>query len=153
MYDHYLLLFCNEIWEGVPSAYHKRINNIETIYNPNFSKGLSSSIVAGIDHLKAENFDSVLIMLVDQPNVDSTYLNELIKASEENPSKVIASNYKVKLGVPAIFPKIHFTQLLNLKGDKGAKALLNKEAFQVIKMKPFNLIDIDTNEDYQNLIN
>ena len=127
-------------------------SNSNIIYNPNFKDGLSSSIVAGIHHLKIKNFDLVLIMLADQPNVNSSYLNELIKASEENPLKIIASNYGKKVGVPAIFPKNYFQQLLKLKGDKGAGEFLTQHNSEIIKMKPFNLIDIDTPKEYQNLI-
>ena len=131
----------------------KSIENyqIETIYNPNFKNGLSSSIFVGVKKLQ-HNFDTILIMLADQPNVDFNYLNKLIKTSEENPSKIIASNYQNKIGVPAIFPKKYFNQLLELKGDKGARNILNNNKSDIIKMPPFNLTDIDTKEDYQNLI-
>lgn len=127
-------------------------HQIETIYNPNYKDGLSSSIVTGIDYLSTKNFDAVLIMLADQPNVDSKYLNELIKTFEENLSKIISSSYNENLGVPAIFPKKYFVELLKLKGDKGAKDLLKKYQTEIITMKPFDLIDIDTKKDYQNLI-
>ena len=126
--------------------------NINVIFNPNYENGLSSSIVSGINYLVSKDFNSVLIMLADQPNIDSIYLNELIKTSEENHSKIIASNYLGKIGVPSIFPRSYFPQLLSLKGDKGAKEFLNEKASEIIKMAPFNLIDIDTKEDYQNLI-
>lgn len=126
--------------------------NIETIFNANFKDGLSSSIVAGTDYLATKNYDSVLIMLADQPNVGSDYLNKLIKTSEENASKIIASNYIDKTGVPAIFTKEYFPDLLNLKGDKGAKDFLNNHQSKIIKLKPFNLVDIDTIEDYKKLM-
>lgn len=127
-------------------------HKIECILNPNFKDGLSSSIVAGIDYLKSTDFDAILIMLADQPNINSDYLNKLIKTSEENPSKIIASNYIDKIGVPAIFTKEYFPDLLNLKGDKGAKDFLNNHQSKIIKLKPFNLIDMDTKEDYKKLM-
>ncbi len=132
----------------------KSIENyqIETIYNSDFKNGLSSSIVVGVKKLQ-HDFDTILIMLGDQPNVNSNYLNKLIKTSVENPSRIIASNYQNKIGVPAIFPKKYFNQLLELKGDKGARNILNNNKSDIIKMPPFNLTDIDTREDYQNLIN
>lgn len=127
-------------------------HKIECILNTNFKDGLSSSIVAGIDYLKSTDFDAILIMLADQPNINSDYLNKLIKTSEENPSKIIASNYIDKIGVPAIFTKKYFPHLLNLKGDKGAKDFLNNHQSKIIKLKPFNLVDIDTKEDYKKLM-
>ena len=126
---------------------------IETIFNADFKNGLSTSILVGVNHIIAKNFDSVLITLADQPNINPKYLDELIITSEENPKKIIASNYETKIGVPAIFPKNYFNQLLNLKGDKGASLFLNNHVSETIKMPLFNLIDIDTKEDYQKLIN
>lgn len=128
-------------------------NAIETIYNPNYKDGLSTSIVKGIEFLLNYNFDSVLIMLADQPHVTSEYLNSLIEASKNNPSKLIASNYQGSVGVPAIFPKNYFNDLLDLKGDKGAKNFLLQQNNNVIKVNSTqNLLDIDTSEDYQHLL-
>ncbi len=133
----------------------KEINQyqIETILNTNYKEGLSSSITAGVNHIKDKHFDALLIMLADQPNVNTSYLNNLISKYQESSLKIIVSNYKEKVGVPAIFPKNYFNQLLSLEGDKGAKHLLQKQLLELVKLKPYNLIDIDTKEDYQNLIN
>lgn len=132
----------------------KSIENylVETIYNVDYNNGLSTSIIAGINHLKDKNFDSVLIMLADQPNVTTDYLNQLIITSEENNSKIVVSNYGNKMGVPALFPKQYFNKLINLKGDNGAKDFLKMHLSEIIKMSTFNLIDIDTREDYKNLV-
>lgn len=127
-------------------------SNIKVIINPNYNDGLSASIVSGLKHLMGKKVDSLLIMLADQPNVDSSYLDEIFIASEKNIEKIIASVYKDNIGVPAIFPKKYFNQLLKLKGDKGAKEFLNKHKQETIKISSDNLIDIDTKEDYQNFI-
>ncbi|OCK43971.1 hypothetical protein BA195_04555 [Tenacibaculum soleae] len=132
----------------------KSIENylVETIYNVDYNNGLSTSIIAGINHLKDKNFDSVLIMLADQPNVTTDYLNQLIITSEENNSKIVVSNYGNKMGVPVLFPRQYFNKLINLKGDNGAKDFLKMHLSEIIKMSTFNLIDIDTREDYKNLV-
>ena len=137
-------------------AIKKSIKNyqIKTIFNPNFKDGLSSSIVAGIQYLSETETERVLVLLADQPNITSDYLNELIKTSKENPSKIIASNYGKHIGVPAVFPKYYSSELLKLKGDKGAKVFLNKNVSNILVLKKMiNLVDIDTKEDYQKLIN
>lgn len=128
-------------------------NTIKIIYNPNYESGLSTSIVTGIDFLQKHNFDNALIMLADQPHVTSEYLNSLIEASKKNPSKIIASNYQGSVGVPAMFPKKYFNDLLNLEGDKGAKNFLLQHNSNVLKINSHqNLLDIDTPEDYQHLL-
>ncbi|MDJ0645110.1 MAG: nucleotidyltransferase family protein [Flavobacteriaceae bacterium] len=122
---------------------------VKTIYNRNHKKGLSSSIISGVKELVDR--DALLIMLADQPLVTSYYLNSLIYQYFEHPKNIISSTYGASLGVPAIFPQQYFDQLLDLKGDKGAKSLLNECASDVIKVSGINLIDVDLPEDYNKL--
>lgn len=126
--------------------------NIEIIINSNYKEGLSSSIVEGMHHIEDKNFDTILMMLGDQPKVDSNYINALILSSEKNPTQIIASKYEDTVGVPAIFPKRCFKQLQQLKGDKGAKDFLNANKPQVIAIESDKLIDIDTQKDYLNFL-
>ncbi|MFT7899386.1 nucleotidyltransferase family protein [Tenacibaculum ascidiaceicola] len=126
---------------------------IEVIYNPNYKDGLSTSIVEGINLLQKHCFDNTLIMLADQPHVTSEYLNSIIETSKNNPSNIIASSYQGSVGVPALFPKKYFNDLLNLKGAKGAKNFLLQHNNNVIKVNSSqNLLDIDTPEDYEHLL-
>lgn len=125
-------------------------NGVHFITNTNYKNGLSSSIIAGILHIE-KKYDSALIILADQPNITSSYLNELINVSQENPEKIIASNYNEKAGVPVIFPKKYFNDLKMLEGDNGAKIFLQKNTSKIIKMPSTNLIDIDTIKDYKKL--
>ena len=130
--------------------------DVQFIYNKNFETGLSSSIVAGIHHFKKEklNFNGLLILLVDQPEIDDDYLNLLITTFQSNSDKIIASNYNEKAGVPAIFPKKYFEKLVLLKGDKGAKKFLQNYTSEVIKInREQSFKDIDTPEDYQSYLN
>lgn len=125
---------------------------IQIIHNTNYQKGLSSSIISGIEHIKTLAYDATLIMLCDQPNVNSKYINTLLSEFKSKPNYIIASLYKNVKGVPAIFPKEQFPKLLNLKDDKGAKLLLNASNNSVIAIEtPIDLFDIDTPEDYRNL--
>lgn len=139
----------------VLGANYEKINqainayDIKVIKNPNYKKGLSTSIIKGIEHIQSYKFDAVLITLADQPKVDSNYLNTLIGTWAKHPEKIIASSYNTAYGVPAIFPKETFKSLLNLKGDKGAKQLLNSELHKVIGIESKHLFDIDTLEDYK----
>ena len=122
---------------------------LKIIYNPNYKKGLSSSIVKGISEL--QNKDALLIMLADQPNVTTDYLNKLLENHVRYPLKIIASTYGDSIGVPALFPEKYYPELLKFKGDKGAKKFLKKHSSEVVKIAAVNLADIDTPIDYQKL--
>lgn len=131
--------------------------DVSVIKNSNWEKGLSSSIVSAINYIEnsEEHPDAVLIMLADQPKVDSNYIDKLISLYQKQQQAIIASAYGEVNGVPALFPKKYFGILSNLKGDKGAKKLLNESLIEVLSYTPKSaeiLIDIDSPEDYQDLI-
>lgn len=124
--------------------------NVNFIDNKNFENGLSSSIISGINYFKNEKllFDGILILLADQPAIDPNYLKSIILLFKEKKQNIIASNYGNKKGVPAIFPQKYFSDLLLIKGDKGAKQFLKTHQKNVITPKvKTNLVDIDTKED------
>ena len=127
--------------------------SVSIIENENWKAGLSSSIKAGVQTVKAKDFDAVLLTLGDQPHVDTLFLNELINLHLQHPQEIIASGYAKRIGVPAIFPARYFDELLQLEGDRGAQALLNAKntKVQVLRAK-HKLIDIDTPEDYKRLL-
>lgn len=127
--------------------------NIEFVFNKNYQEGLSSSIVTAIKYLEktANNFDGVLILLADQPAIDLVYLKNMIHLFQANTHQIIASKYERKVGVPAIFSKDFFNELKLLKGDQGAKNVINTHKKTIIfSTITSNFIDIDTKEDYIN---
>lgn len=131
----------------------KTINtkNIEFIYNKNYLEGLSTSIVSGIKYLEktSNHFDGIMILLADQPAIDSVYLKNLLHLFQTNKNSLIASKYQDKVGVPAIFPKEYFNELKLLKGDEGAKKIIIKNKKDTIYSSlTSNFTDIDTKKDY-----
>lgn len=129
-----------------------KTRNIQFIENTNFENGLSSSIVSGMKYFKNKkyHFDGVFILLADQPAIKISYLEDMLHLFEQKKDIIIASNYGQTLGVPAIFPKKYFADLLLIKGDKGAKEFINKKKNEVLfSTIPTDFLDIDTKEDLQ----
>ena len=114
--------------------------------NSKWQDGLGSSIACGMNQI-AGNFDGVLIMLCDQWRVEHQDLNDLVEAWNENPSVPTVATWKESFGSPAIIPKIMFEDLMQLKGERGAKCLL--EAASPIRQVdlPNAGFDLDTIED------
>ncbi|GAB2979995.1 NTP transferase domain-containing protein [Mucilaginibacter puniceus] len=126
---------------------------IQIIHNLNWEEGISSSISCGLAALLKTNpqMQSVILILCDQPFADSSIINQLIQASV-NKKHLVASSYNGTIGVPALFDKTHFDELLALKGNEGAKKLLLKYANEVHTVPfPLGMIDIDTIGDYERL--
>lgn len=125
------------------------------INNPGWLEGMASSIRAGLAEItrRHPNADGVIIMVCDQPGLDTTTLSRLIELQRSSGKPVAAAAYAGRLGTPVIFHRSVFTELLQLEGDKGARQLLMTMAGQVAVL-PFEAgaLDIDTEEDYQRFI-
>ncbi|WP_422103954.1 nucleotidyltransferase family protein [Winogradskyella sp.] len=128
-------------------------HQIEVIVNPNYQNGLSSSIKCGIERINREHIDAILITLGDQPLIPPAYFNELIATYKAQQRKIVATDYIGNFGVPIVIPKRYFSDLTELKGDQGAKEFLNSQGDNIIGLKTETLFDVDTQEDYKELIN
>ncbi len=127
---------------------------VQIVENPYWKTGMSSSIRAGIAAIKESksNLDAIIIALADQPLIDAEVFNQLIQSYQQTGNIIIASAYDDIVGVPALFSNIIFSELINLEGDKGAKALMRKYRDEVLTIEiPEAAIDIDTRDDYDKL--
>ncbi|MGI9204772.1 MAG: nucleotidyltransferase family protein [Woeseiaceae bacterium] len=120
-------------------------------YNPRYSEGIASSIRSGVRCL-ANQSDGILLLLADQPLVDRTHLESLEEAWRSAPERICASAYANTLGPPAIFPRKYFAALTSLRGDRGAKSLLeiNRDRLKIIVHEPGG-VDIDVPADLEQL--
>lgn len=121
------------------------------IYNPNFADGIAGSIRSGIRCL-ANQADGILLLLADQPLIDRDHLESLESAWRSAPESIIASAYADTLGPPAIFPGKYFASLAALRGDRGAKSLLeaNRDHLKTIAFEKGS-VDVDVPADLERL--
>ena len=125
---------------------------IEILENKNWQEGMTSSIRYALQNITIAGFqpESIIFMVCDQPYVTSSLLMSLVEKSVETGLPIIASGYDDKAGTPAMFHKSMFPQLMDLKGDKGARALLAAQPEKVaIVPFPKGVTDIDTVADYE----
>lgn len=127
---------------------------VEILFNSNWKKGMASSIKVGLQQLLAENIpDQIIITVCDQPYVDSKLINDLISQQQKTKKTIIASSYQHTLGVPALFDRSLFPELMGLTGPSGAKKIINQYPREVTPVSfPLGHIDIDTVEDYRELL-
>ncbi len=117
---------------------------IKIIENPHWQTGISSSIRAGIKKLP-DSTDAALILLCDQPKVNTSLLNTIIDTYISTKKQIIACKYGDTIGVPALFDKSLFPELLKLEGDYGAKKVIaNHESDRMIIDFPEGIYDIDS---------
>lgn len=124
---------------------------IRIVENPHWHEGLSSSIRAGISALP-DTFSAAVLMLCDQPKVTTKLLNTIIMSYQLTGKLIVACEYEEILGVPALFDRSLFPELLKLKGDQGAKGIITRYADAAVQISfPEGAIDIDTPFDYEAL--
>jgi len=120
-----------------------------------WSVGLGSSIGVGVQHVidSAAELDAAILLACDQPFVSAATLRQLIQLRLTSSKPIVASAYAATLGIPALFDRSCFPDLLQLKGDSGAKGIILSRQHDVA---PFNFpaaaIDIDTPADYQRFL-
>jgi len=117
------------------------------LINREWHEGIGSSIRRGVAALPS-TCTAVMMVLADQAAVTSQDLQRLVSAWKRQPEYVAAALYSGSTGVPAIFPRSCFGDLSQLRGDRGARRLLQRNPDRVVRV-PMNsaALDIDTPED------
>ena len=136
----------------------KEIDNtkIYTIENTGWEEGMASSVRLGLDTLLNSKpyIDAVIFMVCDQPHISSWVLNALISTQQKTTKQIVTCNYGESIGPPALFHKKYFRHLMELKGDVGARNIIQQNMSDVgTILFPEGKIDIDTKEDYEALKN
>ncbi len=121
--------------------------SVRVIPNLEAVEGMASSIRAGVKALPPDS-EGVLILTVDQPSVDADLLQRLLALAAEDPIRPAACAYGGSRGIPAILPRRLFPDLLALRGDRGAKAILLREHAAALPF-PGGAADLDTPEDLE----
>jgi molybdenum cofactor cytidylyltransferase len=148
----------NEVSAGpvlvVLGASHEKIraavslDGVKLVINENWEQGIASSIHAGVNALNGieSTVSGALILSCDQPRLTAAHLRTLTESfTAQTKPCIVASAYAGVHGIPAIFPRSAFPDLLALSGDKGARALLVKPPRPLIVV-PFEGGEVDIDE-------
>jgi molybdenum cofactor cytidylyltransferase len=119
--------------------------------NPAWIEGMASSLRTGISTLRqfSRSLDAAVVALCDQPKFTSEVIHRLVQTQHATQRSVVASRYNGRNGAPALFLREHFSKLINLTGEEGARALLNSSGDHVATIDlPELAADLDTPADY-----
>ena len=134
----------NEIMAGI------RKRGISIVVNPDYERGMFSSIQAGIKHLSSEG-QAFFILPVDIPLVRPATIRSLIQAGDQNPEKIIYPSFGGQRGHPPLIPTKFSPAILEWHKEGGLKAFLESQeklAEDIPVADSHILFDIDTPEDY-----
>jgi molybdenum cofactor cytidylyltransferase len=123
--------------------------------NPDWEAGLGTSIRAGLNAaLEIEpELRALFLLLCDQYAVNKDHLRALIKTRMDIACAIVASEYSGTIGVPAVFDRSCFAELLALPDDSGAKSVILKDRARVGAVSfPEGTADVDSPEDVDGLL-
>ena len=126
----------------------------DVVYNDQWEQGMASSVVTGLHHLLAKGIPlrAVLIVLSDQPMLGRVHFNTLKRIHANSVKGIVASSYAGVAGVPVLFDRRFFDELLQLTGEQGARALLLSNPNEVDTVDAGEKgIDLDTREKYEDI--
>lgn len=125
--------------------------NCREIYNPDYRRGIGSSISAAAKYGDA-NCTGLFILLADQALIQSKHLQALACTWRGGDAQIIATEFGETTGPPVLFGRSYFEELRTLDDDHGARRVIrdNYDSLTAIRFEDAS-IDIDTVEDFAKL--
>lgn len=127
---------------------------VRTVYNEAYDKGMFSSIQKGLQAID-ETMSAFYMQPVDIPLIKLQSLERLYEAYEREGKGVIYPTFLGHKGHPPLIDMKYKAQILASDGEGGLKKVLeafNNDALHVNVTEQSVLMDMDTQEDYINLI-
>jgi len=128
--------------------------NAIAVINDNWQEGMASSICCGLKKLldKYPSIEGAIITVCDQPYISAAVLNDMITTQQKTGKRIVACSYGEIIGPPALFHKAFFPEVMKLRGDAGARKIIQQNMDEVATVLfPQGRIDIDTEADYDAL--
>ena len=118
------------------------LSDVHVVVNDEWAQGMGTSIRAGARVLGSD-IEGCLILTCDMPAVSAEHLQKLMHVGD-----LAASAYAGRRGVPAYFPSATVGELLKLRGDEGARELL--ERARPVELA-YGELDVDTTADLERM--
>ena len=119
--------------------------DVRVVVNLARDEGMASSIRAGVDAVP-DDVDAIVIALGDQPTVDSRVVMEVIGRWRAGGVDAVVPLYRDGRGHPVLFGRSCFDALRTLRGDVGARAVLEGlgDGVALVDVQTPMPIDVDT---------
>ena len=121
------------------------------VVNPRFAEGMGTSLARAIASLPP-TVAGTLTLLGDQPFMPTLAIEAVLAAARAQPERIVVGAYGQRQGHPVYLPRRVFDELLALRDDAGARAIIAREAGAVTRIPlayEHAVFDVDTLADYQ----
>ncbi|MFE9168774.1 NTP transferase domain-containing protein [Streptomyces kebangsaanensis] len=131
-----------------------RLEGCVLVDNPEWERGMGSSLRAGLDSLAGTGAPAALVLLVDQPGV-GVEAAARVRAAYRDETSLVSAAYEGTRGHPVLLGAAHWAGITaSATGDRGARAYLraHEESVTLVECgdvaRPY---DIDTEADLGHL--
>jgi molybdenum cofactor cytidylyltransferase len=126
--------------------------DVTFVHNSSYAAGMSTSLKAGLAAVGPD--DGALICLGDMPRVRSEHLDAIIAAFAPDDTPIVVPTCARKRGNPVLWGRALFAEIAALRGDIGARALIDRHV-ESVRFLPLEddaiLVDVDTPESLASL--
>jgi molybdenum cofactor cytidylyltransferase len=128
-------------------------DDVEIVSNDSFALGQGTSVHAGTRWAKEKDLSGVVFLVCDQPYLTSVDLQKIANVALEEKAPIVASGYEDDVGVPAFFASEFFGDLLKIRNDQGAKAVIRGASgkTKIVELS-HALQDLDTLAEYEHAL-
>src|SRR5258708_26347681 len=100
--------------------------SVNITVNQHWKSGMGGSIKAGLTYLlrHAPKTEAVIVSVCDQPLLKAEHLKKMGENFGKSKKRIVASRYSDTTGVPALFHKALFSEIMDLPDDQGAKKII-----------------------------
>lgn len=124
-----------------------RPSSASIVLNREWAEGIASSVRTAV-RTAPTRCEALLLLLADQVAVTADDLRRLFVVWRRHPVLIGAALYGGAPGLPAIFPRWAFGDLLDLRGDRDPGPVLRRNVDRVVRVPMSNAgIALDTPED------
>ena len=119
--------------------------DLRAVHNPDYEQGQSGSVRAGLAAV-SDRAEGAMFLPADQPGLDAAVIDRLLGAFR-GPASIVAPAFRGRRGAPVTFGRRWFGEIERLRGDRGARPLLDRLDGQVDEIEldsALPLRDIDT---------
>lgn len=124
---------------------------ITPIWNPEPEKGISHSLILGLEKAEAvcPDLRGVMFSVCDQPGLDPSTMQRMFNTASLHPDSIVCAGNGTRTGNPVLWDRKYFPELLKLTGDEGGRQVLRRhgDSIRIIQADPEELKDIDRRED------
>jgi molybdenum cofactor cytidylyltransferase len=123
---------------------------LHVVVNRRWRDGMSSSLRRGLQ--VCGDADAVLIALGDQPGVTAERVARILGAWRPGVALVVPVVSATRAAHPVLFARCLWEDLRGLRGDVGAREVVQRNWDRAVRVDVPPLVDVDVEDDYRDFL-